>query len=244
MRPVTMLILGDYDSEYLPHTRTREAILEAAAELHVVANTRWLSPDDLQLYPNLVAEAAGVVLAPPGPRSPRILPVPTLAGLTLIRTRDLPFLATGDSHGLVLVELAREKLGLHLAGSTRYDDDPKHAVVSMVSNSKTEGPQEPRMVDLEILDHPVVAPLYGGPRRVRELTDLTHGMSPDYAGQFQKGGLTTAAIDVHGGRPMIHVLSGQRFHVTAAFLPQLRGVRGSPHPLFRGLLDAAVRRPI
>lgn len=241
MRQYTILILGDHDSENEVHAATREAVLHAAAgsARDAVVNTRWLGVDDLQLYPGIVAEAAGVVLAPPGPRSPRILPVPKIRSLSLIRERDLPLLATGESHGLVLVELAREVLGLRNAGSTRFEEDLEHPVVSAVS-TRHEGPVRPHPIEIEVLPDPLVAPLYGGPGRYPEVTDLAYGLNPDYAGALASAGLRTAGVDPHGGRPYLQVLDGRRFHVTAAYLPQLRSRFGAPHPLFSGLMAAAL----
>lgn len=241
MRQHTILILGDHDTEFRTHEATREAVRHAAEAAGAVVNTRWLGADDLQLYPSLVAEASGVILAPPGPRSPKVLPVPLLAGLTTVRTRDLPFLATGESHGLVLIELAREVLGLPGANSTRFEEEAIDPVVHAIGG-RTDGPAHPREIQVQILEDPLVTPLYGKPGRVTETTDVHHGLNPDYVSALAESGLRTAAADPNGGRPFLHVLGDRRFHVSAAFLPQLRSKRGAPHPLFKGLLVAASAR--
>jgi CTP synthase len=162
-----------------------------------------------------------------------------IAGLTLIRTRNLPLLATGEAHGLVLIELAREILGLKEATSTRFEEEAVEPVVHAVG-PRSEGPHPPREIQLELLPDPLVVPLYGHPGRITEMTDLAFGLNPDYARALAGAGLRTAATDPQGGRPYLHVLEGQRFHMTAAFLPQLKSRRGSPHPLFKGLLAAAL----
>jgi CTP synthase len=98
----------------------------------------------------------------------------------------------------------------------------------------------PHEITLQLVEHPLVSPLYGDAKRITETTDLAYGLNPDYAAALAGVGLRTAATDPNGGRPYLHVLDGHRFHVTAAYLPQLKSRRGTPHPLFKGLLDAAL----
>jgi CTP synthase len=238
MRDLNVLIIGDHDSEYEVHARTREAVRLAARGRPYVVNTRWLGPDDLQLYPGLVAEARAVVVAPPGPRCPRILPEPMIGAIETARTRGIPLLATGESHGLALIEAARNLLGLEDAGSTRYDEDCKQPVVMRILD---EG-EQPRLRQVR-LDPAAASPLaqaLGFDAQRTELSEIEHGLSPDYAFALAQAGIEPVLVDHATGRPYLHAWKGAPCHLIAAFLPQLS--RPEPHPLFRLLIQAAEGR--
>lgn len=238
MRHNTILFLGEYDGENPVHDATRKAVLHAATEHQVVLNTRWMGPDNLALYPGMVAESSGIVLAPAHTRGPKVLSESMLSALTVVRESGLPFLATGESHGLVFIEAARKLLGLEDAGSTVFDESVVDPVVHhLPASEENEALHE---VELELSDDDLVGPLYAGTDRVVEQTDIVSGLNPDYAARITDAGFRTVGRDLHGGRPYLHVLEGHPYHVTAAFLPQLGSEDGAPHPLFRGLVAACL----
>jgi CTP synthase len=238
MQQNTILFLGKYEGENATQAATRKAVLDAAAFHRTVLNTRWMGPDSLTLYPGMVAEAAGVILAPPQKRGPSALSESMLAALTVVRETGLPFLATGESHGLVFIEAARSLLGLANAGSAAFDAEvPDPIVHELPSVQGADGLHE---VELELADDDLLGPLYADIDRVVEQTDIVSGLNPDYAARITDLGFRTAAKDRQGGRPYLHVLEGHPFHVTAAFLPQFCRDPGAPHPLFRGLVAACL----
>lgn len=236
MQQNTILFLGKYEGENAAQVATRKAVLDAAAAHRIVLNTSWMGPDNLTMYPGMVAEAGGVVLAPPHGNGPSSLSKPMLAALTVVREKGLPFLATGESHGLVFIEAARSLLGLENAGSTVFDAAvPDPVVHELPSVEGTDGLHE---IELELAEDDLLGPLYADTDRVVEQTDITSGLNPDYAARITGVGFRTAAKGRQGGRPYLHVLEGHPFHVTAAFLPQFCSEPGAPHPLFRGLVAA------
>jgi CTP synthase len=235
MRDLSVLILGGHDSEYEPHARTRDAVREGARGRPLVVNTRWLGPDDLQLYPGLVAEAQAVVLAPPGPRCPRILPEPIVQAVGTARTRGLPLLATGEAHGLALIEFARNVLGLAGAGSTRFEEEIRDPVVARIR--ETEAPGALRPLRLERVPGSEIPSDLRLDASSVEITDVEYGLSPDYAAAIAEKGLRPVLSDPATGRPYLHRMAGHPYFFAAAFLPQLR--RPGPHPLFAGLVRAA-----
>ncbi|MAB90398.1 MAG: hypothetical protein CMJ90_13175 [Planctomycetes bacterium] len=238
MQQNTILFLGKYEGDNAAQVATRKAVLEAGSAHKVVLNTRWMGPDNLTLYPGMVSEAAAVVLAPPQEHAPAILSESMLAALTVVRETGLPFLATGESHGLVFIEAARSLLGLEHAGSAVFDEAVQDPVIHELPGATCAM----HKVELEIVGDELLGPLYADVGRVVEQTDIISGLNPDYAARLTDVGFRTAAKDRHGGRPYLHVLEGHPFHVTAAFLPQIRDEPGSPHPLFNGLVAACLGR--
>ncbi len=237
MPSLQILIIGDHDAEHAPHRETREAVIAAAADLHLRANTRWVGADDLVLYPDLVMEAAGVLLPPPGPRCPQLLPEPELDALKQAREGGVPTLAMGASHSLMLIEFARHVLGLAGANSTWYDEETPHAVVS--NRLGLKGPIDPGS-SLSALSVTVDASstAAGGHTIGSEWTDAQHGLAADYAAAFEHAGFHTLGRD-SDGQPVLHRLENHPFWVAAAFLPFHGRLNAGPHPLVVNWLKAA-----
>ena len=198
-----------------------------------------MGADSLALYPGMVAESAGVVLAPPGGRG---LPPgidPAIAALRAVRELGLPFLATGESHGLVFIEAARSLLEIEHAHSAAIDPTTSAPVVLPLPAA--DGDEARHRIELEItVADTVLSSRFDAEERVIEFTDIQSGLNPDYAQRVTDAGFRPVGCDRHGGRPYLHVLDGHPYHVTAAFLPQLRTAADAPHPLFQGLVAACM----
>ena len=89
------------------------------------------------------------------------------------------------------------------------------------------------MLDLLVRKDPVLAPFLPASRREEPL-DLTYGINLDYASALEEAGLRPAGFDAVTNRPYLFVFEPNRWHVTAAFLPQMASEPGRPHPLFIG----------
>jgi CTP synthase len=237
----TILIIGDHEAGFAPHERLRDSIEHASAALGVVVNTRWIGNDDLLSRPHLVTEATGVVLAPRSTHTYRVLPVPTLQALRLVRERNVPFLATGDAHDLVLVEVARDVMGMRDAGSRFYDEEAGDPVVKELPRKWSITRRAGGLLDLVVRPDPVLAPFLEAARR-EEPADLSYGINLDYASALEEAGLRPSGVDAVTNRPYLFVYEPNRWHVTAAFLPQLASSPGRPHPLFLGTVAHAAGR--
>lgn len=235
-----VLILGEYDAGLDAHVLLQETVAAAAERLGSVVNTRWLGSDDLALRPGVAAEADGVILAPRSSRPNRSLPVPILGALRIVRERKVPFLATGDSHDLVLIEVARHVLGMERACSTYFDEDCAEPVVKELAQStRPITDRRPRLMDVDVADDPVLRD-HLPPGRREEAVRLTHGLNPDYAYALEEAGLRIVAVDAVTGRPCLWRLEQSPWHVTAAFLPQLPAPPEDPHPLIDGFVAHVV----
>lgn len=230
----TILILGDLDAGLPAHEQLLDSIEHASSAAGVVVNTRWVDNDDLATRPHLAAEAAGVLLAPRAPQAYRVFPEPMVQALRIVRERNVPFLALGDAHDLVLVEVARNVMGMKEAGSRFFDEDAVDPVVTEVP--KRRGiTTRPTTLDLLVRPDPVLSPFLAASRR-EEYLDLSHAVNLDYASALEEAGLRPAGIDAVTNRPHLYVYEPNRWHVTASFLPQMSSAPGRPHPLFAGLV--------
>ena len=236
MRKDTVLFLCEYESGDPIHDSTRRAVLDAAAAARAVLNTRWMGLDRLALYPGMVQESAAVVLVPHGATNTLSAPSTTLIGaLREIRDSGLPFLATGEAHGLVFLEAMEHIARSEGTGAAPSAGTPESAVAPLPDSCR---PGVLHEVDIEMIPHPALDGLYAEQDDGQEQTNIRTGLNPDYASRMEDIGFHTVGRHRHDGRPCLHILRGQTFHATAAFLPQLKSTSAAPHPLFRGLVAA------
>jgi CTP synthase len=236
----TILVIGDHEAGFNPHDRLLDAIEHGSDDVGVVVNTRWVGNDDLAARPHLVTDAAGVLLAPRATKTYRVFPEPTVQALKLVRERNVPFLATGDAHDLVLIEIARNVMGMKDAGSRFFDEEAADPVVKELPKRRSLT-KRVGVLDLLVRQDKVLLPFLT-PSRREETEDLYHGINLDYASALEEAGLRFAGIDAVSNRPHLYVYEPNRWHVTAAFLPQMRSDPGSPHPLFAGFLSHVAGR--
>lgn len=238
MRGMTILISGRYDGEEAVHAATRDAILGAAHALGAVVNTRWLGEEELGLYPGLVRECAGLVVAPGGPDVPREPAHARLETLRVARETGLPVLATGAGHALALIELARNAAHLEGAGAQGWPE-AEHEIVRALDLPPAARATRIRKVALEATS---AGRRLGLSPRFEARTDLRFGLDADYARPLEEAGLVPAARAADG-RPYLHLLEGHPFHASAAYLPQLEAAEtGAPPVVFRAFLEHALHR--
>lgn len=231
-----VLILGDFDGDDDAHAALRDAVADASERSRAVINTRWLSADDLALRPGVVAECHGVVVAPRSPRAHRTFPTPVVAALKIARERRLPLLATGEGHELVLIEVARNVLGIVGAGSAFYDDDvPEPIIKELPQAPRAVAGRRPRLMDVDVRADATLRPFLPAGRR-EEAARLVYGLNLDYAYALEEAGLRVAGVDAVGGRPCLWALDGAPWYVAASFLPEFGGRPDHPHPLIEGFV--------
>lgn len=221
----TISILGDQRDSDPMHERIRAHLLAAARPLDLVVNTRWMTPADAGLYPGMVSESHGVLLAPAEITRDARARESLLAAVDLACGADRALLATGTPGFLLPLAVAREGLGeMHgeLARSAlrgnhpiRHDDDLEDRLGVTI-------------------DDPAI--LGEAPVRSVEAGRAMLALDPDRAPRLEEAGLAIGGRDDEN-RPVVFRLSRARWAVGAAYLPQASETM--PHPLFTAFLAAA-----
>jgi CTP synthase (UTP-ammonia lyase) len=82
--------------------------------------------------------------------------------------------------------------------------------------------------------------LYGTSRGI-ERTTCNYGLAPELQQLADFHGMRVSATDATGAVRAIERIDHHPFFVGTLFQPQLRSTPDAPHPVFTGLLEAAVR---
>jgi CTP synthase len=240
--PVT--IIGRFDPGDAIHAALREAVVHAAPHFGVVLNTRWVTPSDLGNLDDALSGTAAAVIAPSRTRETLELEPEIIAAIRWLRMHHLPTLAIEGGYHHLVIEWARNVLGRSDANATLFDDGTPMPVIDRLVAEPHPTMATARILPVEIHPTPgsLVGALYGdGP--AREHFRSEDAFNPDYLPEFAASGMRAAATLELGDRSVIAGIESKSlpFYVGVGFLPQLGSQPARPHPLFRGLLNAALR---
>jgi len=220
----SIALLGDHDPSYVTH-RALDLLVErlaADAELRWVPTTGADDP--------FLAEADGVWAVPGTPYADEAA---VHAVLRHRREEGLPTLGTCGGFQHMVLEFARNRIGVHEAAHEETEPDAEQVVVSALSCSLV-GERRPvtavpgtRMA--EICGH---EPFDG-------FHFCTYGVNLRYRDMLVEAGLLFSAFAPDAGVEAVE-LEGHPFYVGTLFQPHMASLDGGPvHPLVLAFVEAA-----
>ncbi len=132
----------------------------------------------------------------------------------------------------MLVEHARNLAGIVDAAHAEYGPGGT-PVITLLECSLQD-----QTITVVLASGSILAMLYDV-ERVIEHTTCSYGLSPDLQHIAGEYGMRVAAADAAGEVRAIERVD-HPFFVATLYQPQLRSAPGAPHPVFLGLLDAAL----
>jgi CTP synthase (UTP-ammonia lyase) len=132
----------------------------------------------------------------------------------------------------VLVEHARSLAGIDDAAHAEYGPGGT-PVITLLSCSLLD-----QTIDVELAHDSLLARLYGR-SNVMEHTTCSYGLAPQIQHIAGEHGMRIAATDATGEVRAIERVD-HPFFVGTLYQPQLRSAPATPHPIFLGLIDAAL----
>lgn len=180
-----------------------------------------------------IGELGRAVLVAPG--SPYRDPAAAEQVIERSRLDGTPVLGTCGGFQHLLVEHARNVMGIIAADHAEYGGDGVH-VVELLSCSLSES-----QIEIELVPGTRLAAIYGV-ATATEKTNCNYGLAAGYQHLAAEGGLTVTSVDDTG-----EVRSVERndhpFFMGTLFQPQRTSTAEHPHPLLLAFVDAAVRSP-
>lgn len=228
---MTIAVVGDHNPDYFAHQFTDQAFAYLGAEI------RWIPTPDLERDPSQLDDYAGVVISP---GSPYASTEGVLSAIQYSRENNLPLLANCGGFQHVVLELARNVLGLRDAEHAQNNPDGHELVVIPLACSLVG-----LMQQVEIRPNTIAASLYG----VSESTEAfycSYGINPDYRVALEDAGVRFSGFD-QSGEIRILELPEHRFFLATLFVPQATSGRETPHPILTGFVEECrleVARPL
>jgi len=191
---------------------------------------RWVPTDEIAARgPAAVEGFDGLWIAPGSPY--RSLDG-ALEAIGVARRNDIPLLGTCGGFQHVVIEYAREVLGLADAGHAEYDPSAPRLFVTPLSCSLVGTTMT---VELEPGSRAALA--YGA-THATERYYCNFGLNPAHEGELIAGGLAVTGRDADGEARVVE-LPHHQFFVGTLFVPQTSSTPAAPHPLIGAFIAAA-----
>jgi len=243
-RPIEVAVVGKYTElkdAYLSHT---EAFHHCQGHLGVEVKLQWYDAEDLAKNPTLVGRVArSDALLVPGGFGARGVEGKVHA-IEVARREGIPFLGVCYGFQMSAVEAARDLLGLPHANTTEVDPATPDPVVCLLEEQKgiADLGGTMRLGAQRVVLRPgsALARLYGR-TEIWERHRHRYEINPKYLERLAGVGLEVAGTAVDG-RIEAFELAGHPFFIGVQYHPEFLSRPESPHPLYLGLVRAAVAR--
>jgi CTP synthase (UTP-ammonia lyase) len=230
---VRIAIVADFNSSK-SHIATNDAVAHSADALGLNVQPTWIATSDLASRDvvKLLAGFAGVWI---GPGSPYASMEGALSAIRFARERRIPLLGTCGGFQHIVIECARNVLGLTDAEHEESAPAAARHVISRLACSLVG-----RTMTITLEPCSTLAEIYGQ-GTVKEEYLCNFGVNPAYADALRQGPLRVAASDAEGLVRAVE-LPGHPFFIGTLFLPQHRSTPIAPHPLVSRFLNACAER--
>ncbi len=224
-------VIGDFSPRNETHTATDLAFRHAAAHLEVRANVEWVPTPSLE---SCVGERLGrfdAVVCAPG--SPYRSMIGALNGVQFCREHDQPFLGTCGGFQHVVIEYARNVMGVKDAEHAEEHPNAPRLFITPLSCSLVGKTEKVR-----------VRPgsrTYGiyGRAETEERFYCGFGLNPSRRMEVEEAGLRPSGFD-DVDEVRVLELPDARFFIATLYVPQASSSENHPHPVIQSLLMAAL----
>ncbi|MBM7789303.1 CTP synthase C-terminal region-related (seleno)protein [Tenggerimyces flavus] len=220
-------VVGDFRAANPTHVATTEGLEHTGRALGLDTTVTWLPTDTFT-----DAELAGMdgLLVAPG--SPYASMTRALDAIRHAREHDVPLLGTCGGFQHLVVEFARNVLGVEDAGHAEYDPDASTLFVTALACSL-----QGQRLDVEVhADTRAGAAYETSTATERYYCDF--GLNPSFLEPLRAAGLVVSGVDKDGEVRIVE-LPALRFFVGTLFVPQASSTPERPHPLVGAFLTAA-----
>lgn len=240
---VTIALVGKYVALHDAYLSVVEALKHGGIANEAEVNIRWvdaeeLSPDHIGEY---LHDADGIII--PGGFGVRGTEGMILAA-QYARTKCIPYLGICLGMQLAIVEFSRNVLGLADATSIELNPETPHPVITLLPD---QNGVEDLGGTLRLGAYPCVLQngtkaidLYGQ-REISERHRHRYEVNNEYREAFIQGGMILSGLSPDGRIVEMIEIKEHPFFIATQAHPELKSRPDAPHPLFQGLIEAALR---
>jgi CTP synthase len=245
-REVKIAICGKYmshDSQPDTYISVVEALKHGGIENQVEVEVKWVNTEGAT--EEVVAELEDVdAVVVPGGFGERGVEG-KIAAIRYARENGVPFLGLCLGLQCAVIEYARHVAGLEGANSHEFNQSTQHPLVAILKGQRGI---EAKGGTMRLGTYPcAVAPdtlaykLYGERDMVLERHRHRYEVNPQYHRALTEAGLVFSGASPDGRLVEIIEIADHPYFIASQFHPEFKSRPTSAHPMFRGLVEAAVR---
>lgn len=238
-------LVGKYVELHDAYLSVREALNHAALYYGVDVEIDWISSADLEKVEdveNALKDVDGIVV--PGGFGSRGVEG-KLRAARFARENQIPYLGLCLGLQVMVVEYARNVLGLEDANSSEFDTMTEHPVIDLMIDQKEldrlGGTMRLGLYPCHIFENTLAHRLYNQDL-IEERHRHRYEVNNDYRKTLQEHGLVFSGQSPDG--MLVEIVENQEhpFMISCQFHPEFLSRPNRPHPLFLGLIQAVCRR--
>ncbi|SEO82947.1 hypothetical protein [Paenibacillus sp. OV219] len=231
-RIVRIGLIGDYKPEVKAHAAIPLALELAAAAVACEVRYEWIPTTELdEHWENKLATYNALWSVP---ASPYASMQGALNGIRFAREHGIPLLGTCGGFQHMVIEYARNVLGLIEADHQEVNPDASLLLVTPLTCTLRE------TTDTFILTpSSLVAKAYGRHEITEQYGTCSYGLNAAFLSKFERSGMPVVGVDTDGIARIME-LTSHPFYIGALFQPERSALRGEVHPLIKAYLHAAL----
>lgn len=241
--PVHIGVVGKYVELHDAYMSVREALFHAASAYERKLEITWLYSGDLEKDKgwDVLDTLDGIIV--PGGFGERGIEGKILAA-KYARERRVPYLGLCLGMQVMTIEFARNVVGLEDANSSEFALSCRNPVIDLMVEQQgiTDMGGTMRLGEYPCRLEPgtTAARAYGGPREIRERHRHRFEFNNVYRGTFEQKGMVFSGLSPDGKLVEIAEIRDHPFMLGSQFHPEFLSRPNLPHPLFLGLIEAAI----
>ena len=245
-REVTIALVGKYIQLHDAYLSVVEALQHGGIAHRARVRVKWIQADDLAgPETDVDAAFAGVqgILVPGGFGNRGI--EGKMIAARYAREHGVPYLGICLGMQTAVMEFARDVCGMEGASSTEFDPDTHYPVIDIMEEQKgleqTGGTMRLGAYRCRLAPDSLLHALYGADE-IFERHRHRYEFNNAYIEAFTAHGLRVAGVNPERNLVEAVELVEHPWFVGVQFHPEFKSRPNRPHPLFTGLVGAAIRR--
>ena len=242
--PVTIGIVGKYVDLPDAYMSVVEALRHGAMANDVKLDLRWIPSDQIDgMLASSYLEGLHAIIVPGG------FGVRGIKGkiqtIRYAREEGVPFLGLCLGLQCAVIEFARSELGHSDAHSTEFDPTSEHRVIDLMADQQDiedkGGTMRLGVYPAKLSPGSLAHQLYGE-ELIYERHRHRYEVNNRFRGDLEAAGLRLSAVSPDNRLVEMIELPGHPYFIASQFHPELKSRPDDPHPLFVGLMRAALTR--
>ncbi len=225
-------LIGDYDQQVEAHVAIPVSIQLAANNLGYRIEFEWIATPTLEQ--NFEQKLANYQALWTVPASPYASMQGALNGIQFAREHQVPFLGTCGGFQHMIIEFARNKMGLSEADHAEENPTSSLMLVAPLTCSVSE-----KTHSFRLKSGSKVAIFYGKDEITEQYGICNYGLNPEFAPLLEQAGMSIVGVD-ENDETRIMELNQHPFFIGTLFQPERSAFKNIVHPLIKAFLQAAV----
>ncbi len=248
---VTVAMVGKYMELLDAYKSLNEALVHAGIHAKTKVNVKYINAEDVETQGLSLIEGADAILVPGG-FGERGLEGKLMA-VKYARENKVPYLGICLGMQSVVIEFARNVLGLADANSTEFDSKTTNPVIGLITEwTTTEGGVETRSnnsdlggtmrlgsQECHLVEGSKAHELYGS-KVIKERHRHRYEVNNNYLEQLQRAGLKIGGWSADDTLVEMVEIEDHPWFVACQFHPEFTSTPRDGHPLFSGYIKAAL----